>query len=304
MSNQVTQTKSIVPILLVNFIGTMGYSIVLPFLIVLVLEFGGNEFIYGILGATYSFFQLIGAPILGTWSDRIGRRKVLMLSQAGTFLAWVLFLVALVLPQTQLFTFLTLPLFVLFLARALDGITGGNVSVANAYLADISTEANRKQHFGQMAASGNMGFIIGPALAGILGATLLGNILPVLVAMLVSLIAIGVIYFRLQESNPCELSKAADPQQTRKILGQEIKECHPLEGEDRINFWQIIRLPNIAWILSLHFLIFSGLQFFLCRFSGTCYATIKLDDYTTWYLLLSAWRHYGIISGSRAGTSC
>ena len=85
-----TTTNSIFPILLVNFIGTLGYSIVLPFLIVLVLDFGGNELIYGVLGATYSFFQLIGAPILGNWSDKIGRRRVLLLSQAGTFLAWIL----------------------------------------------------------------------------------------------------------------------------------------------------------------------------------------------------------------------
>jgi MFS family permease len=87
-SETVTETNqvSIFPILSVNFIGTLGYSIILPFLIILVLKFGGNELIYGIMGATYSFFQLIGAPILGNWSDRFGRKKILLLSQAGTFL--------------------------------------------------------------------------------------------------------------------------------------------------------------------------------------------------------------------------
>ncbi|MBD3225508.1 MAG: MFS transporter, partial [Caldithrix sp.] len=60
----------IFPILLVNFIGTLGYSIILPFLIILVIKFGGNELIYGTIGATYSFFQLIGAPLLGKWSDK------------------------------------------------------------------------------------------------------------------------------------------------------------------------------------------------------------------------------------------
>ena len=147
---------NLTPILLVNFIGTMGYSIVLPFLVILVTDFGGNEIIYGILGATYSFFQLIGAPILGNWSDKVGRRKVLIISQAGTLIAWIIFLVALLIPNENLLSVnstwlgifvLSVPLLLLFFARALDGLTGGNVSVANAYLADISTEENRKTNF-------------------------------------------------------------------------------------------------------------------------------------------------------------
>ena len=75
---------TIFPILLVNFIGTLGYSIILPFLIILVLKFGGNELIYGTIGATYSFFQLIGAPILGRWSDKFGRRKILLVTAVGS----------------------------------------------------------------------------------------------------------------------------------------------------------------------------------------------------------------------------
>ena len=143
---------SIYPILSVNFVGTLGFSIVLPFLVFLVTKWGGNALIYGIMGATYSFFQLIGAPILGKWSDKIGRRKVLLLSQTGTLLSWVILLIAFFLPVNNLLSVnstllgeftLTLPLLVLFLARAADGITGGNVSVANAYLADISSDDNR-----------------------------------------------------------------------------------------------------------------------------------------------------------------
>ena len=71
---------SLFPILLVNFIGTLGFSIVLPFLVTLVDRFGGNALIYGVMGATYSAFQLVGAPILGRWSDTYGRRKVLLVS--------------------------------------------------------------------------------------------------------------------------------------------------------------------------------------------------------------------------------
>ena len=75
---------------------------------------------------------------------------------------------------------ITLPLLVLFFARAIDGITGGNVSVANAYLADVSSDENRSKNFGKMAISSNLGFIVGPALAGILGSTVYKEVLPVL----------------------------------------------------------------------------------------------------------------------------
>ena len=131
------QTRvSIYPLLSVSLVGTLGFSIVLPFLVFLVTKWGGNALIYGLMGATYSFFQLIGAPILGKWSDKIGRRKVLLLSQIGTLLSWVILLSAFFLPVNNLllvdstifgkFT-LTLPLLVLFLARAADRITGVNV---------------------------------------------------------------------------------------------------------------------------------------------------------------------------------
>src|SRR5512146_869570 len=127
------------PILLVNFIGTLGFSIVLPFLIFLVTRFGGNAMVYGIMGAVYPAFQLIGAPLLGKWSDIYGRKKILLLSQAGTLIGWAIFLTAFFLPSTELihvnlsFTgsfLLTLPLVILFLGRAIDGLTGGNISVA------------------------------------------------------------------------------------------------------------------------------------------------------------------------------
>ena len=273
------------PILLVNFIGTMGYSIVLPFLVILVIKFGGNELVYGFLGATYSFFQLIGAPILGTWSDRFGRRKILLLSQAGTFLAWVIFLVALLVPETRILDLsaflLTLPLGLLFIARALDGLTGGNVSVANAYLADISSDENRKQNFGNMAASANLGFILGPALAGLLGATYFEEVLPVLAAMAISLVAILVIAFRLKESRPCILDAPQDIDRTRKILGQEHKECHDLLGEKSYGLMDLIKVKYVPLMLGLYFSIFLAFNFFYVAFpihaiQGLQWSVLKL----------------------------
>lgn len=270
----VPEQVSLFPILLVNFIGTLGYSIILPFLIILVIRFGGDELIYGIMGATYSFFQLIGAPILGNWSDRYGRKKILLLSQVGTFLAWVLFIVALLIPDTKLFNMntssgsllLTMPLLILFLARALDGITGGNVSVANAYLADVTTEDDRKKNYGKMAAAANLGFIIGPAMAGVLGATVFGELLPVTAAMIISLIAIFVIAFIMPESNPCILSEPVDAKRINKIFGQEQNDCYTLTGAEKVSFRNVLRLKNIPFMLLLYFLIFLAFNFFYVAF--------------------------------------
>ena len=267
--------RIIFPILLVNFIGTLGYSIILPFLVVLVIRLGGNELVYGIMGATYSFFQLLGAPILGDWSDRYGRKKILLLSQAGTFLAWILFVIALLIPNTILAEVnssifgvfvLTIPLLVLFSARALDGITGGNVSVANAYLADISSDDNRKSNFGKMSASANLGFIIGPALAGILGGTILNELLPVIVAMVISLAAIFVIAFLMPESKPYTTPGVVDEQKIKKVLGQEHKECYTIEGSEKSSFKEILQLPDIPVFLILYFTIFLAFNFFYVAF--------------------------------------
>jgi len=260
---------------LVNFIGTLGYSIILPFLVVIVIKFGGNELIYSIMGASYSLFQLIGAPLLGKWSDKFGRKKVLLLSQVGTFFAWVLFIIALRIPNTSLIHvdspilgifILTLPLLILFIARALDGITGGNISVANAYLADVTTDEDRKINFGKMAASANLGYVIGPALAGILGATLLGEILPVAMALMISLIAIFVIAFIMPESNPCAISKQVDNKNLSPVLGQEHKECYNLSGAEKLRLKDILRFNKIPFVLILYFLIFLAFNIFYVAF--------------------------------------
>jgi MFS family permease len=266
---------SITPILWVNFTGTLGFSIVLPFLVFLVTRLGGNALVYGVIGATYSFFQLIGAPILGRWSDQIGRRKVLLFSQLGTLVSWIIFLVALLLPARELlavdsatlgaFT-ITIPLVALFLARALDGITGGNVSVANAYLADVTEESDRAVAFGKMAVSANLGFIVGPAIAGVLGGTALGEIPPVVAALLISVAASLIIGFKLQESRRCVLAVSPEQVSVRKVLGQEQRDCYRLEPGPRLSMIEILSIPSIAYLMTLYFLVYLAFNFFYIAF--------------------------------------
>ncbi len=268
---------SIYPVLLVNFIGALGYSIILPFLVFLVSRFGGNALIYGLLGATYPAFQLIGAPILGRWSDIYGRKKVLLLSQAGTLASWFIFGAALFLPITiifkaefQLFSYgtflLSLPLIVLFFARAFDGLTGGNISVANAYLADITEEKHRTANFGKMAISSNLGYILGPALAGLLGGTVYREALPVLGAIIISLVGTLAVGFFLPESRLCVMRKNPEQANVRQVLGQEHINCFRLDDAEPLKLKDVLRLKSIPFLLLMYFLIFLGFSFFYTAF--------------------------------------
>ena len=275
MANLVKQ-PSLFPILLVNFVGTLGFSIVLPFLVFLVMKFGGDAIVYGLLAATYPAFQLIGAPLLGRWSDIYGRKKVLLLSNVGTSVGWILFLFALFLPAENSFTIdltflgtiiIIAPLVLLFLARAIDGITGGNISIANAYLADLSSDETRSKNFGKMAISSNLGFILGPALAGILGGTIYGEILPVTAALVLSLVTLFVIGFLLRESRPLSEEILVPEEGTiRKVFAQECRDCYSTEGTKKPRFRDIFRLEHISFLLLLYFFIFLGFNIYYAAF--------------------------------------
>jgi len=258
---------NLLPLLSVNLIGALGYSIILPFLVYLVKDFGGNEVIYGIMGAVYPAFQLIGGPILGKWSDKVGRKKVLLISQIGTFASWLIFMVAFFVPQAELFGFqyaessvlFTLPLLILFVARAFDGLTGGNVSVANAYLSDISDKSNRKKNFGKMSAAMNLGFIIGPLISGYIAALASGELKTVILAAVISFVAIFIIKFLLKESNE-QAPEDADSNDQKKT---------------QISVWKIDQVPLMV---ILFFLIYLAFNFFYATFPIYAANILKWDS--------------------------
>jgi DHA1 family tetracycline resistance protein-like MFS transporter len=285
MRRVVTATGvSLYSILAVNFVATLGFSIVLPFLVFLVTKLGGNALVYGIMGATYSFFQLLGAPVLGRWSDRYGRRHVLILSQVGALIAWGIFLIALWLPVQSLievhsallgaFT-ITVPLLVLFISRAIDGITGGNVSVANAYLADISDDTNRSANFGKMAVSANLGFVLGPAIAGALGAVSSSDVLPVMATFIISAVACLMIAFWLPDTDPCVLQVDPEQDNVRKVLGQDHKACFRLAPTHKATLHEILARPSVGLLLVLYFLVFLAFNLFYVGFP--VYATTSIQ---------------------------
>ncbi len=113
----------------------------------------------GVISAMYPIMQFFAAPVLGDLSDHYGRKPVLAISLFGTMIGYVLFILGLALRS--------LPL--LFISRALDGITGGNISVAQAAISDITKPEHRAKNFGLIGAAFGMGFILGPSIGGILG---------------------------------------------------------------------------------------------------------------------------------------
>jgi MFS transporter, DHA1 family, tetracycline resistance protein len=161
---------------------------------------------------------------------------------------------------------ITLPLAVLFLARAVDGLTGGNVSVADAYVADISSDENRSRNFGKMGMASNLGFVIGPALAGILGATIYGEVLPVLVALILSLVVLVVIIFVLKESKSSIITQIPEKENVGKVFAFECKECYKAANPKRLKLRDVFKLKYISFLLILYFLIFIGFNIFYTAF--------------------------------------
>lgn len=172
-------------IFLIVFINMLGFGIILPLLPYYVESFGAGPITIGLIAATYSLFQLLSAPILGELSDKYGRRPILLFSIGGTALSFGLLGIANSIP-------------LLFLARIIDGASGGNISTAQAYIADITTKENRTQGMGIMMAAFSLGMILGPAAGGLL--SVYGYAVPALIAGVFALIATIFTYFFLPES--------------------------------------------------------------------------------------------------------
>src|SRR3954470_22596592 len=139
------------------FIDLVGFGIVIPVLPFYVegSRFNASPRAVGLLFASYSIMQLVFTPILGRLSDKHGRRPVLFFSLLGTAAGFFIL------------GFAT-TLWMLFAGRIIDGITGGNISTAQAYIADVTTEENRAKGMGLIGAAFGLGFVFGPAIGGIL----------------------------------------------------------------------------------------------------------------------------------------
>ncbi len=137
------------------FIDLVGFGIIIPLSPYLARQFNASAVEIGWLMAIYSLMQFLFSPFWGGLSDRIGRRPVILISLAGSFLSYLLFAFSTNLPA-------------LFIARALAGGFGGNISTTHAYIADITTKENRSKGMGMLGAAFGLGFIFGPLMGGFL----------------------------------------------------------------------------------------------------------------------------------------
>jgi len=181
--------KRILPILLIVLVDLMGLSIIIPLMPLFAARFGATPLMIGILQATYPLMQFIGAPILGRFSDRYGRKPVLIASQIGTLVGFVILGFA----NT---------LWLLFLSRIIDGLSGANISTAQAAIADSTNEKTRTQGLGLIGAAFGVGFVLGPIIAYIMLAASGGDYRAVaLTAAFFSLISILLTTFWFQETH-------------------------------------------------------------------------------------------------------
>lgn len=199
------KSRPLFSIIFVVFIDLLGFSLILPLLPYYAETFRANSFVTGLLVASYAAAQLVGAPLLGRLSDRYGRRPILIASVFGTFLGFLLLGFA-------------STLWMLFAARIIDGLTGGNISVAQAYITDVTDAKDRSKGLGMIGAAFGLGFIIGPVTGGFLSQW--GYAVPAFVAAALSFINLVLIYAWLPESlNSERRADSAKKQQPALTLG-------------------------------------------------------------------------------------
>lgn len=177
--------KRLLNVGLIVLVDMLGFALIIPLLTFYAASFGATAFQTGLLVSSYALMQMISAPILGRLSDKYGRRPVFLISIFGTFVG------LLILGFSN-------SLWMLFISRILSGLTAGNISVAQAYIADITDEKNRARGMGMLGAAFGIGFILGPAIGGTL--SVYGFAVPAFVAAALAFINLLTVYFWLPES--------------------------------------------------------------------------------------------------------
>ncbi len=203
-ANEKFFTTPLIIIFVTVFIDLIGFGMVIPILpfYAETAPFNATPFEIGILFSVYSWMQFFFSPVLGRLSDKYGRRPILFFSLLGSAVGYFVIGFA----NT---------LFLVFLGRVIGGITGGNISAAQAYIADITTKENRARGMGLFGAAFGLGFILGPAIAGILSQY--GVHVPFYFAAVLSLVNAVALYFILPESLKPGATKTLPEQKNRLI---------------------------------------------------------------------------------------
>lgn len=237
-------------ILFIAFVDLIGFGLIIPLQAVYAKRLGASGLTFGLLVGVYAAMQLIFNPILGRWSDRVGRRKVLLISIAGSVLSHILLGCA----------DLTSSLPLLFIARIFDGITGANVTTAQAYIADVTTAQNRAKGMGMFGAAFGLGFVVGPALAALLttigshvSGEQYGTSWPGFGAALIALVAFILVWRYLPES------RKPNQQPTARSYGLSLSGLRRSAGNPRFR-----ELLTLVFGATFAFVLFEVTLVYLC----------------------------------------
>lgn len=184
---RVKKKSVLLPIFLIVSVDILGLTIVLPLLPFYAERFGANPFVVGSLVTLYAACQLVAGPLLGRISDRVGRRPLLLVSQVGTLIGF------LILASAN-------SLWMVFLSRFIDGVTAGNLSLAQAYISDVTEPQDRAKSFAIIGIAFGVGFLFGPAISGFLAQY--DYRYPIVAAAGLSFTSICATYFLLPRTPP------------------------------------------------------------------------------------------------------
>lgn len=270
--------KRLYSVLGIVFIDLLGFGLILPLLPYYADAYGATPIVVGLLTASYAAAQLLGAPLLGRLSDRYGRRPVLLISVAGTMIGFLLLGLAEPLGNSlaqMLFgssnTMYTNMIIIalLFLSRIIDGLTGGNITVAQAYITDITDYKNRARGLGMIGAAFGLGFILGPAIGGALSTW--GYAVPAFLAAGLAAINLVAIYFYLPES----LS-----QEQRATLANRERPSFSIK-----TLWEALNRPGVGPLLHVRFIFGLAFATFQTVFPLFALYRLNLDARQTGFVL-------------------
>lgn len=235
-------------IFLIILTDLLGFGIIIPLLPFYAKAYDASPLKVTLLFSIYSICQFIASPILGAISDRHGRRPVLIFSQFGSVAGYILLGVV----THHQWTNATLALGLVYLSRIIDGLSGGNISTAQAYISDVTSSENRAKGMGLIGAAFGIGFALGPAIGGILGGKDEHAALPAYAAALMSFVAMVLTWWRLPESS-----------HSRPVASEVW--LHPAQ------FLPVLRRPLLAQLMAVSF--------------ASMVAFVMLDSTATLYMI-------------------
>jgi len=255
-------TRPLLIIFLTILVNLIGFGIIIPLLPFYAETFGASPLQIGLLFAVFSLCQLFAAPVLGDWSDKYGRRPILILSLVGTVISFVM------LAMAQSFT-------MLFLARVVDGLSGGNISTARAYVADVTEPKDRARAYGLIGVAFGLGFILGPALSGVLAK--ISMTAPIWVAAGITAVATVMAWLWLPET---------------------VHRAHAGSGLPFKNLAMLMRRPNLRRVLAIDFVYWLAFAVFQTTFALFAARRFNFDAPQTGYFFAA----FGLLGAVVQGT--